>query len=162
MIKNLEKRKINYSAYFSKSSKPKQKVTEEDSKLEKSKNEDMEEVDSSTKKLKVYTTPQKQFDSKVRMKSANRKEVKNSRKDSNAGNDSQKPITSQEMKVNHMAIALNDKEKELEDKIAERAKKEQQLQELNLYIVKLQEKLRDKTSENHQLRDKINFLLQTQ
>ena len=47
-------------------------------------------------------------------------------------------------------------------KIDERAKKEEQLKELNTIIMNLQNKLREKTQENHELRDKINFLLQTQ
>lgn len=69
------------------------------------------------------------------------------------------------MKVNQLEATLN-------DKIAERESKgkvlityiisEAQLKELNSFISELQDKLKLKTEENRDLRDKINFLLQMQ
>ena len=65
------------------------------------------------------------------------------------------PMSDQEFKVNQLEQALN-------DKIAERERKESQLKDLNSFISELQEKLKLKTEENRELRNKINFLLQTQ
>ncbi|CAI2379291.1 unnamed protein product [Moneuplotes crassus] len=71
----------------------------------------------------------------------------------NKGDFTSKATSGQEIKVNQLETVLN-------EKIQEKEKKENELKELSKLIQQLEQKMKDKTLENREIREKINYLLQ--
>uniref|UniRef100_A0A7S3J3H8 Uncharacterized protein n=1 Tax=Euplotes harpa TaxID=151035 RepID=A0A7S3J3H8_9SPIT len=162
------KKHVNYKMYLNTKHTVDLRPSLDDAK-DRFQNDSVEEnIDSFPNKLKVYTTPQKKMRSRP-LPHKGDESYQKEEKDVNKRMSYQPEDIGKDFNNEKTSIALSEKEKELEDmqnqflsKIDERTKKESQLKELNTIITNLQAKLRDKTQENRELRDKINFLLQIQ